>query len=45
MVWEGRHHSPLEQPGMIEQTLAVYTFSKSYRMSGWRIGYAIGPPP
>jgi len=44
MVWEGRHHSLLEQPGMIEQTLAVYTFSKSYSMSGWRIGYAVGHP-
>jgi len=44
MVWEGRHHSLVEQPGMIEQTLAVYTFSKSYSMSGWRIGYAVGHP-
>ncbi len=41
MVWEGRHESPLAQPGMLEQTTAAYTFSKSYSMSGWRLGYAV----
>jgi aspartate aminotransferase len=41
MVWQGRHETPLSQPGMLEQTVAVYTFSKSYSMSGWRLGYAI----
>lgn len=44
MVWSGRHHSPLEIPGMMERTLACYTFSKSYSMSGWRLGYAVGSP-
>jgi aspartate aminotransferase len=41
MVWQGRHETPLAQPGMIEQTIACYTFSKSYSMSGWRLGYAV----
>jgi aspartate aminotransferase len=41
MVWYGRHETPLAQPGMLEQTVAVYTFSKSYSMSGWRLGYAV----
>ena len=44
MVWEGRHASILAQPGMIEQTVAAYTFSKSYSMSGWRIGFAVAHP-
>ena len=44
MVWKGRHHSPLEVPGMIERTVAAYTFSKSFSMSGWRLGFAIGAP-
>ncbi len=44
MVWEGQHHTLLRQPGMIEQTVAAYTFSKSYSMSGWRLGYAISNP-
>jgi aspartate aminotransferase len=41
MVWRGKHETPLAQPGMLEQTVAVYTFSKSYSMSGWRLGYAV----
>jgi aspartate aminotransferase len=41
MVWEGRHETPLAQPGMLEQAVGVYTFSKSYSMSGWRLGYAV----
>lgn len=41
MVWEGRHITPLVEPGMLAQTMAVYTFSKSYSMSGWRLGYAV----
>ncbi|REJ95336.1 MAG: aminotransferase class I/II-fold pyridoxal phosphate-dependent enzyme [Planctomycetota bacterium] len=41
MVWKGRHHSILEQPGMMEQCVAAYTFSKSYSMSGWRLGFAV----
>lgn len=42
MVWQGKHHPMLAEPGMMEQTLAAYTFSKSYSMSGWRLGYAVG---
>ncbi len=44
MVWRGRHHSPLAQPGMFDQCLAAYTFSKSYSMSGYRLGFAVGAP-
>jgi aspartate aminotransferase len=44
MVWKGRHHSPLEIAGMMERTLAAYTFSKSFSMSGWRLGFAVGHP-
>ncbi len=45
MVWTGRHHTPLAEPGMLDQCLAAYTFSKSYSMSGWRLGYAVGAAP
>jgi aspartate aminotransferase len=41
MVWQGRHETPLAQPGMLDQTVAAYTFSKSYSMSGWRLGYVV----
>jgi aspartate aminotransferase len=45
MVWDGKHHPFLAQPGMMEQAVACYTFSKSYNMSGWRLGYAISSKP
>lgn len=41
MAWNGRHYSLLEQPGMMEQSVAAFTFSKSYSMSGWRLGFAV----
>jgi aspartate aminotransferase len=41
MVWGGRHESILAQPGMLDHIVAAYTFSKSYSMSGWRIGFAV----
>jgi aspartate aminotransferase len=44
MVWSGRHHTLLAQPGVMDQALAAYTFSKSYSMSGWRLGYAVSSP-
>lgn len=44
MVWRGKHHSLLAQPGMVDQCVAAYTFSKSFSMSGWRLGYAISSP-
>jgi aspartate aminotransferase len=44
MVWSGAHHPMLAQPGIMDQTVACYTFSKSYSMSGWRLGYAVSSP-
>ncbi len=44
MVWQGRHESILARSGMMEHAVAAYTFSKSYSMSGWRIGFAVAHP-
>ncbi len=44
MVWQGTHHPFTAQPGILEQAVAAYTFSKSYSMSGWRLGYAVTSP-
>ncbi|MBX9627877.1 MAG: aminotransferase class I/II-fold pyridoxal phosphate-dependent enzyme [Gemmataceae bacterium] len=41
MVWAGRHHSLLAEPGMLDHAVGAFTFSKSYSMSGWRLGYAV----
>ena len=44
MVWRGRHDTITALPGMLDQCVAAYTFSKSYSMSGWRLGYAVTSP-
>ncbi|MFO0947686.1 MAG: aminotransferase class I/II-fold pyridoxal phosphate-dependent enzyme [Planctomycetota bacterium] len=44
MVWRGKHHTPLAEPDLMDQCVAAYTFSKSYSMSGWRLGYAVTSP-
>lgn len=36
-------HSPLAQPGMSDRTIVIRSLSKSHAMSGWRIGWAVGP--
>ncbi len=41
MTWQGKHCSLLAEPGMLDQCIGAYTFSKSYSMSGWRVGYAV----
>lgn len=41
MVWQGKHRSLLAEPDMMDQCIGAFTFSKSYSMSGWRVGYAI----
>ncbi|MBQ9120099.1 MAG: aminotransferase class I/II-fold pyridoxal phosphate-dependent enzyme [Lachnospiraceae bacterium] len=38
-----RHVSIAEFPGMKERTIVINGFSKSYAMTGWRLGYAAGP--
>ena len=40
-----RHISIATLPGMAERTIVVNGFSKSYAMTGWRLGYAAGPAP
>lgn len=45
MVWQGKHSSIIAEPGMLGQCMAAYTFSKSYSMSGWRLGYALADAP
>lgn len=40
-----RHVSIASLPAMAERTIVVNGFSKSYAMTGWRLGYAAGPAP
>lgn len=44
IVYPGyRHVSPAVLPGMAERTLIVNGFSKAYAMTGWRLGWLMGP--
>ena len=45
LVYEGEHVSIAALPYMFERTITCYTLSKSYAMTGWRIGYAVAPEP
>ena len=36
--------SPLAVPGARDRTVVAQSFSKAYRMTGWRVGYALAPP-
>ncbi len=39
----GEPRSIVAEPGMRERTVVLYTFSKKYAMTGWRLGAAVGP--
>ncbi len=43
MRYSGRSTSFVEQPGMAERTVLLYTFSKKFAMTGWRLGASVGP--
>ena len=43
LVYGFQHVSPLSQPGMRERTVLMDGLSKSYAMTGWRLGYAVAP--
>ena len=42
-LYEGEHHSISSFPNMRERTIILDGFSKSYAMTGWRIGYGVMP--
>ncbi len=42
-VWDGTHVSPRALPGLAERTVALGSMSKSHVMTGWRVGWAVGP--
>ena len=43
LTYGSRHVSIASFPGMKERTIVINGFSKSYAMTGWRLGYACGP--
>ena len=43
ILYEGTHHSIAAIPGMKERTILIDGFSKSFAMTGWRLGYGVMP--
>ena len=44
IIYSGEFVSMLRYPGMEERTLIIDGFSKSFAMTGWRLGYTVAPP-
>ena len=44
IIYGSEYFSMLRYPGMSERTLIIDGFSKSFAMTGWRLGYAVAPP-
>src|SRR5262249_7975252 len=44
ILYEGTHQSIAALPGMLERTVILDGFSKTFAMTGWRLGYGIMPP-
>jgi aspartate aminotransferase len=44
IIYGGEYLSMLRYPGMAERTLIIDGFSKSFAMTGWRLGYTVAPP-
>jgi aspartate aminotransferase len=45
LVYEGEHFSIATLPGMAERTITAYTLSKTFSMTGFRIGYVVAGEP
>jgi aspartate aminotransferase len=45
LLYEGSFASIASEPGMLERTVVLDSFSKTYAMTGWRCGYAAVPEP
>lgn len=43
LLYEGEHHSIAAEPGMLDRTIVVGGVSKTYAMTGWRLGWGIVP--
>ena len=45
LVYDCEHFSIASLEGMLERTITSFTFSKSYAMTGWRLGYVVATEP
>ena len=45
ILYDGEHVSPASLDGMFDRTVTVHGFSKTYAMTGWRLGWLVAPTP
>ena len=45
LIYEGEHCSIASLEGMFERTITIFTLSKSFAMTGWRLGYTVAAEP
>ena len=46
LTYDGRRHRPLASlPGMRQRTLTLSSAGKTLALTGWKVGWAVGPPP
>jgi aspartate/methionine/tyrosine aminotransferase len=45
IIYENEHASILSEPGMLDHTILLDGFSKTYAMTGWRLGFGVMPAP
>lgn len=45
LIFDGiKHQSALSSPGLASQSIAVYSFGKTFHATGWKAGYVVAPP-
>jgi len=44
MTYEATHHRLASYPGMWERTLTLSSLGKTFSLTGWKVGWAVGPP-
>jgi methionine aminotransferase len=45
LVFDGQeHHSVLQFPGLRERSFALFSFGKTFSVTGWKTGYCVAPP-
>ncbi|WP_238445770.1 pyridoxal phosphate-dependent aminotransferase [Salsipaludibacter albus] len=46
LVYDDHEHVPIATlPGMAERTLTISSAGKTFALTGWKVGWAVGPPP
>ena len=44
IVFDGKEHESIcKYPGLIDRSIATYSFGKTFHVTGWKMGYCIGP--